>query len=359
MSINEQKLATFPAFFKVAGQKVVIIGNGAEAYAKLRLMRETSAALVLIADAPENDLADFIKQYSLEDNNFIWLADKFAPEHLHHAVLVFAANGDEDQDKIIADHARHLKIAVNVVDRPDMCDFFTPALVNRAPISVAIGSEGASPVLAQMIRAQIEALLNPQIGKVAGLAAKLRALVDNSIAKGLTRRNFWFRFFNGKIVDELARNNISAAEREAFDLIHAFTASKGQLYLLNAQDLDADQITLQSQRVLLMADGLVYDQSIDKDLLTIGRRDAQRFIAPRNVPTHQGNIHPNTVQQLLELIDAGKQIVRLYADRMQMQDDIAVLENSGEQFVVLPSLADGKFQQSPQAFNNHYAPKAA
>ncbi|UXN08870.1 siroheme synthase [Bartonella sp. HY328] len=354
MSIDAQKLATFPAFFKVAGQKIVIIGNGAEAYAKLRLMRETSAALLLIADAPEDDLLDFIKQYSLEDNNFVWLAEKFAPEHLHGAVLIFAANGDVGQDRIIADHARQLKIAVNVVDRPDMCDFFTPALVNRAPISVAIGSEGASPVLAQMIRAQIDALLNPQIGKVAALAAKLRTLVDNSIAKGLTRRNFWFRFFNGKIVEELERNNPAAAEREAFDLIHAFKANKGRLYLLNAQDLDADQITLHSQRVLLMADGIVYDHSIDKDLLTIGRRDAQRFVAPKNTLDQL-----ESTKLLISLIESGKQIVRLYGDRAQMLRDIALMENNQQDFAVLPSLSDAAFQHNYANISNQYAPKAA
>lgn len=354
MSNDAQKLATFPAFFKVAGKKIVVIGNGAEAYAKLRLMRETSAALVLIADAPEDDLLDFIKQYSFEDNHFVWLAEKFIPEHLDGAVLVFAANGDVGQDRIIAVHARRLKIAVNVVDRPDMCDFFTPALVNRAPISVAIGSEGASPVLAQMIRAQIEALLNPQIGKVAALAAKLRTLVDNSIAKGLTRRNFWFRFFNGKIVEELERNNPDAAEREAFDLIHAFKASKGRLYLLNAQNLDADQITLHSQRILLMADGIVYDHSIDENLLTIGRRDAQRFNAPKNTVNHL-----DSVKLLTSLIESGKQIVRLYGDKAQMLGDMALLENNQQDFAVLPSLSDTEFQHNYTSISNHYAPKAA
>ncbi|WP_182417394.1 NAD(P)-dependent oxidoreductase [Bartonella sp. HY038] len=354
MSIDAQKLATFPAFFKVAGQKIVIIGNGAEAYAKLRLLRETSAALVLIADAPEDDLLDFIKEYSLEDNNFVWLAEKFTFEHLYGAVLIFAANGDVGQDKIIADYAHQLKIAVNVVDRPDMCDFFTPALVNRAPISVAIGSEGASPVLAQMIRAQIEALLNPQIGKVAAIAAKLRTLVDNSIAKGLTRRNFWFRFFNGKIVEELERNNPAAAEREAFDLIHAFKENKGRLYLLNAQNLDADQITLHSQRVLLMADGIVYDHSIDEDLLTIGRRDAQRFVAPKNTLDDL-----ECTKLLINLIESGKQIVRLYGDRAQMLRDIALLEINQQDFAVLPSLSDTAFQHNYANISNQYAPKAA
>lgn len=354
MPNTKQKLTTFPVFFKVAEQKIVIIGNGAEAYAKLRLLSESSACLVLIADAPEKDLLEFINHYSLEDKKFIWLAEKFIPDHLHNALLVFAANGNEKQDKIIAEHANALKIAVNVVDRPYMCDFYTPALINRAPISIAIGSEGASPVLAQMIRAQIEALLHAHIGKVAILAAKLRTLVDHSIAKGLTRRNFWFRFFNSTITEKIAQNNIILAENEAFDLVNEFKTQTGKVYLLNAENLAVDQITLYCQRILLMADGIVYDQAINKDLLTIGRRDAQRFaVAP-----HSLNQDHNW-QKLIQLQQSGMQIVRLYGNKKQMNDDSIAMQKNGYDFTIVPSLADKTNDKSTTAQHDNYTQKAA
>ena len=64
-------------------------------------------------------------------------------------------------------------IPVNAVDRPELCDFFTPAIVNRAPLAVAIGTEGAGPVLAQMVRARIDRLLSPSLGPLAVLADSL------------------------------------------------------------------------------------------------------------------------------------------------------------------------------------------
>ena len=78
--------------------------------------------------------------------------------------------GDEALDRRISDDARAADIPVNAVDRPELCDFFTPALVNRAPLAVAIGTEGAGPVLAQIVRAKIDRLLSPSLGPLALLA---------------------------------------------------------------------------------------------------------------------------------------------------------------------------------------------
>ena len=73
------------------------------------------------------------------------IAAAYEAAHLEGAVLVFAASGNEALDRRVAEDARRLGIPVNAVDRPELCDFFTPALVNRAPVAIAIGTEGAGP----------------------------------------------------------------------------------------------------------------------------------------------------------------------------------------------------------------------
>ncbi|RWQ60184.1 MAG: uroporphyrinogen-III C-methyltransferase, partial [Mesorhizobium sp.] len=78
----------------------------------------------------------------------------------------------------VAEDARRLGIPVNAVDRPELCDFFTPALVNRAPVAIAIGTEGAGPVLAQMLRSRIDRMLSPSLGPLASLAASLRGTAE-------------------------------------------------------------------------------------------------------------------------------------------------------------------------------------
>ena len=87
--------------------------------------------------------------------------------------------------------AKSAGIPVNVVDRPELCDFLRPALVNRAPLAVAISTEGAAPVLARHVRARIEALLAPGIGDLAGLAERLRERVAARIKGVEARRRFW------------------------------------------------------------------------------------------------------------------------------------------------------------------------
>ena len=100
------------------------------------------------------------------------------------AVMVFAASGNDALDRRVSDDARALGIPVNAVDSPDLCDFFTPAIVNRAPVCVAIGTEGAAPVLAQSIRAKIDQLLSPSLGTLAALAASLRGGAERLLPKG-------------------------------------------------------------------------------------------------------------------------------------------------------------------------------
>ena len=100
-------------------------------------------------------------------------------------MLAFAASGDAGLDARVAGDARRAGVPVNAVDRPELCDFFTPAIVNRAPVCVAIGTEGAGPVLAQMIRAKIDQLLSPSLGRAgrAG-AARFRGAAERLVPKG-------------------------------------------------------------------------------------------------------------------------------------------------------------------------------
>merc|ERR1711965_1198274 len=111
-------------------------------------MAKTSAVIAAYAENAEDDYRAF-----LAEHGYRLVEDAFSPAQFEGAVLVFAATGISDQDHLIAEAARAASIPVNAVDQKDDCDFYTPALVTRPPIAVAIGTEGAGPVLAQMIRA--------------------------------------------------------------------------------------------------------------------------------------------------------------------------------------------------------------
>ncbi len=150
MNPTHAKLNAFPVFMRVEGEVVVIVGGGEEALAKARLLGQSSAALRIVSDALTPELRAWVAEHGAEH-----VAAEYGPIHLQNAVLVFAATGDETIDRQISTDARALKIPVNAVDRPELCDFFTPALVNRAPLAIAIGTEGTGPVLAQIVREKI------------------------------------------------------------------------------------------------------------------------------------------------------------------------------------------------------------
>ena len=171
------RLTAFPAFHKVSGRTVLVVGSGAAAAAKVRLLGETDARIVVVAQEPDAELVADAGRLGAEI-----LQEPFSEPHLAGATFAFAATEDEAADRSIADAARLARVPVNVVDRPDLCDFITPAIVNRAPLAVAIGTEGAAPVLARHLRARIEAMLSPETGRVEGGGKKKKKKNDNSVS---------------------------------------------------------------------------------------------------------------------------------------------------------------------------------
>ncbi|HXV29719.1 MAG TPA: NAD(P)-dependent oxidoreductase, partial [Sinorhizobium sp.] len=234
-----QQLSVFPAFFRVAQKSVAVFGNGDEAFAKVRLLLNTEARIIAYADDPEPAFETFLKNRSIET-----VREPFAAHQVEGAVLVFAATGDAAADRAIVAAARERKIPANAVDQPDYCDFLTPALVNRAPVAVAIGTEGAGPVLAQIIRAQIDQLLSPSLGLVASLAASYREAVDRLVPRGAARRVFWRRFFSGPVADHMAVGDLASARREASRMLDAAEQVPGHVWLVGAGPGAEDLLTL-------------------------------------------------------------------------------------------------------------------
>src|SRR5690606_11494720 len=159
-----------------ADRAVVIVGGGEEAFAKARLLAQSSARLTVVAEQVDQGFARWMAGAGIA-----LIQQGFTSSLIEGAALVFAATGDETADRAVVVAARSAGVPVNAVDRPGLCDFYTPALVNRAPLAIAIGTEGAGPVLAQRITTQIERLLPPSLGALASLAAAYRATVETLV----------------------------------------------------------------------------------------------------------------------------------------------------------------------------------
>ena len=333
---QNRKLSTFPAFFNVTGHKVAVFGNGEEAFAKSRLLANTSAAITVYADAPADRFAAWLTERSVAV-----VHASYRPEQLDGATLVFAATGDASLDARIVTDARAKRIPANAVDQPDFCDFLTPALVNRAPVAVAIGTEGAGPVLAQMIRAQVDQLLSPSLGTLAQLAAHYRSAVEKVLPRGATRRLFWRRFFSDSVRDAVSAGDLPAAQQAATHLLHNTDKVSGYVWLVGAGPGAEDLLTLRAQRALMEADVILYDALVPEAIVDMGRRDAERISVGKRKGCHSKS--QNEINTLIvDLARKGQRIVRLKSgDPLvygRAAEEMAALRDAGIDYEIVPGI---------------------
>lgn len=268
-------MKTFPMFLRTSGRRIVIVGGGEQAAQKCRLALKTDAAIILAADALDPELAGLVESGRIAQHR-----GPVAPTLFEDAALVFVATGCRGADAALADLAKRAGVVVNVVDAPDLCDAFTPSIVDRDPLVVAIGTEGAAPVLARQVKTRLEEMLEPRLGDLVALAGRLRdaAAMRLSAPK---RRSLWRWAFSGAPRQLHGRGQ----EREAAKLLkHAIETGGapddqqqgGFVSLIGAGPGARDLITLRGVQRLQEADVIFYDRLVDADVLELARRDAER-----------------------------------------------------------------------------------
>lgn len=334
------KLNAFPVFMRVEGRIVVIVGGGGEALAKARLLAQTSARLRVVSSAPEVELAAFIAEIGAEH------IAAYSPAVLDGAVLVFAATGDEAFDAQVVADARSKGLCANAVDRPELCDFFTPALVNRAPLAIAIGTEGSGPVLAQLLRARIEGLLPPSLGALATLANAMRAAAERLLPKGGARRAFWSEFFDGAPGRALEIGAVDEARAAAATILerHRAAASEGRaghVALVGAGPGAEDLLTIRAQRLMMAADVIVYDALVPEAVVAVGRRDAERLPVGKRKGCHsKSQAEINAL--LVSLGRQGRRVVRLKSgDPLvfgRAGEEMQALRDAGISYEIVPGV---------------------
>ncbi|TYC51484.1 uroporphyrinogen-III C-methyltransferase [Rhodobacterales bacterium] len=332
----DQRLDVFPAFMKVAGQRVVVVGHGGEAAAKVRLLGETNATIVVVGRYLEPELQEAIDIFQAEH-----VAEDFRPRHLTGAALVFSAREDWNLDQAVVNAARITGVPVNAVDKPELCDFYTGALVNRAPIAVAITSTGVGPVLSRHIRARIEAMLPRATGELARLAESFRDAATRFIVNGALRRSFWARFFSGAVASNLYAGKPDAARAEAQRLLNSMGDEPGFVWLVGAGPGAEDLLTLRAQRLLQEADVIVHDALVPAGVVAMGRRDAERISVGKRKGAHSVP-QSEICERLVDLARKGLKVVRLKAgDPMifgRAAEEMEALRAGGIGFEVVPGV---------------------
>lgn len=298
----------FPLFADLNGRRVIVIGGGEEAARKLRLLLRAGARPLVIAPNATDEVTDAAAGGSL-----VLVHRPFDPEDLDGAaLLVVSDDGTQPIEPILA-AARSTGVPVNVIDRPNLSTVVVPALVDRDPILVAIGSAGTSPVLARRLREKFEALLPSRLGALAAFAGRFRGAVATAITSADERRRFWERVFDGPIAGKVLAGDEPGAAEGMLRAINTGPSKEpraGSVALIGAGPGDPDLLTVKAMRLMQDADVVVHDGLVGDAILERVRRDADRIdVTKRKGLRGIGQNEINAI--LLREARAGRRVVRL------------------------------------------------
>jgi len=274
----------FPVFLDLSTSTALVLGEGETATRKATALARAGAT--------------------------IRTARVFSPNLLDGCAIAIGADAPDDQLTALATAARARGIPVNIVDRPALCSYISPALVERGPLTVAVSSGGDAPVLARLIRARIEALLPANLGDLAAFAARFRDRIRAALPSLPARRALLDRVLSGRIADLVLAGDPAAAEAalEA-ELAHTPTHT-GIVHLVGAGPGAADLLTLRAQRLLGEADVIVHDRLGTEAVLDLARRDAERIYVGKSRANHCLKQHEIN-ELLVSLAREGKKVIRL------------------------------------------------
>ena len=274
----------FPIFLDLQGRRAVVLGTGEAADRKAEGLRRCGAIVEQIGH--------------------------FEPHHLIGCAVAIAADAAECDTLALVRLATAQGIPVNVVDQPALCSFITPAVVDRSPLTIAVSSGGAAPVLARLIRARIEALVPPAFGRLAALVESFKTDLRRRIPNTALRRRVLERALSGRVADLVAMGAEDAARVEMARQIDQGADPTGIVYLVGAGPGAADLLTIRAHRLLGEADVIVHDRLIGDDVLDVARRDAERIYVGKSRAKHcvpQEGIN----DLLIRLARGGRKVVRL------------------------------------------------
>jgi len=306
-------MSFLPVFLGLSSGAVVLVGAGPQAAAKLQLLRASGARVRWFS--PESSAEEQALLAGHYAGHIGVTIGEPQDADISGALAIVSAAGDEIDTRVAA-RARALGVPVNVVDRLDLSTFIFPAIVNRGDVVVAIGTGGASPVLARRIRERIEAILPARVGEFAAMMKRRREAIVSARKRwpGFSARRFWERVIDGAIGAAFLAGRAKEAEAELLCTIASADAVErsgdGAVHLVGAGPGDPDLLTLRALQVLQNADVVFYDELVTPEVLERSRRDAERvYVGKRKGEPGVGQAEIN--RRLIAAAREGKQVVRL------------------------------------------------
>ena len=297
-------MAVLPVFFKLDGRKVIIAGGSEAAAWKAELLASCGARVQVYSKTMSNDFVEKITSKECTGSYVHHHSDWDEASFEGAALAICDARNNEEAAAFFA-AGNKVGVPVNVIDKPEFCEFQFGSIVNRSPVIVSISTDGAAPILGQAIRQKIEILLPKSLGQWAKIGGALRSYVAKNLRAGSSRRMFWQRF-SQLAFGEAPEPDSSAKLRDIIGKISTDSATEvsGKITFIKVEHQDAELLTIKAARALNSADVVIYDHGISNEILEMARREARHIQATEN-----------TNEKLLSYVAPGKHVVRISGSR--------------------------------------------
>ena len=337
-----------PVFLDLQTGPVLLIGAGELARAKMRLLTAAGARVRWYATDGNHDVSglDAAEAARIE----LAEGDPLAAD-LRGVIAILCA-GAGDIGTAMSARAKAVGLPVNVMDDLLHSTFIFPAIVDRGDVVVAVGTGGASPVVARRVRERIEAALPARIGDLATFIGRWRKSIHGRIPEFPLRRRFWERVVDGPIGalvlagrgDEAEAALKDIPDPSAFAGAQASGQAEGSVTLVGAGPGDPDLLTIKALRALQDADVVFYDELVSSEILDRARRDASRVPVGRRVG--KPGIGQHAINKLLiEAAKSGQRAVRLKGGDPFVfgrgGEEVEALREAGVAYSVVPGITAG------------------
>jgi precorrin-2 dehydrogenase/sirohydrochlorin ferrochelatase len=185
-------MAKYPIFLELGSRRVVVIGGGTVAVRKVQALLQTGARVVVVAEHIDDMLTALCQGMDAE-----LIMSKYSKNYLAGALLAIAATNNNDLNKQIYKDCQELEVLCNVVDVPEFCDFFVPAVVKRGKLQIAIGTGGQCPAFAGHTRKKLESIFTERHGEFLAELEKLRKKIIQNVSDPADRKTVL-----GKLADD-------------------------------------------------------------------------------------------------------------------------------------------------------------
>jgi len=328
----------FPIFHNLRGRRVIVCGATETAVAKLRLILKTEARISVFSANPH----DQIKRWAGE-NRLTLVERSLERGDAVCAALVYGATEDPIEDARIAKLGHACGALVNIVDNLEDSDFITPAIVDRDPVTVAIGTEGAAPVLARRIKAVNEENLSPSLGILARVGQSFRQRAE-TLPMGRVRRTFWSRYYDDigpRVLAEHGEGALISALEDLLAKAQDTATEPGRVALIGAGPGDPELLTLKARRLLHKADIVIHDRLVSPDILELARREAV-VIEVGKTPNGPSWKQDDINALLIEHASNGAHVARLKSGDPslfgRLDEEMDALDAAGIAFEIIPGI---------------------